>query len=88
MRPLTKYQDINDRDAARLDHDVDVVRAQRVMGDPVAPHSRTRRVVGSLRRVYREVNAANAAVDRMNRPWVYQGRDVHSPRKSTRRTSR
>lgn len=88
MRPLTQYQDINDRDAARLDHEIDVVRAQRVMSDTVAPHSRTRRVVGSLRRAYREINAANAAVDRMNRPWVYQGRDGHGTPRSTPRASR
>lgn len=87
MRPLTKYQDIHDRDTARGDYELDVARTQGDTSEAAAPHSRTRRVVGSLRRAYREINAANAAVDRINRPWVYQGRDVHSPRNSARRAS-
>lgn len=84
MRPLTQYQDIHDRDAARTHQEFDAARDQ---DGAATPHSRTRRMIGSLRRVYREINDANAAVDRLNRPWVYQGRDGGGHRASVRRAS-
>lgn len=77
MRPLTQYQDQDT-------HDRGAARAQ---DSATTPHSRTRRMIGSLRRVYREINAANAAVDRLNRPWVYQSRNGGGQRASVRRAS-
>lgn len=84
MRPLTQDQDIHNLDTTGTDHELDMARAQAA---EAGTHSMTRRVIGSLRRAYREINDANAAVDRLNRPWVYQGRDTHSQRNSPRRAS-
>lgn len=57
-------------------------------GGSVSPHSKARRAAGTVRRVFREINDANAAVDRVNRPWVYQSQDSMLNHKSTSRTAR
>ncbi len=72
---------ISENDSNRMGRDM---ASTDTRGGGVSPHSKARRAAGTVRRVFREINEAQAAVDRVNRPWVYQnqGRNV------TRHTSR
>lgn len=52
------------------------------VGGAVSPHSKARRAAGTVRRVFREINDANAAVARVNQPWVYQSKAVDPTRRT------
>ncbi len=40
--------------------------------------------VGPLRRAFREVQNASVEMDRMNRPWAYQGRGAGAAARASR----
>lgn len=76
---------LSDRDSDRLGRDFNSANHQ---GGTVSPRSTARRAAVTVRRIFREINEANAAVDRVNRPWVYQSKNLPARHEVARRASR